>query len=810
LKKKFFQGNKMLWKRIGVLAVLLAVIGLSTISRNHLNWNENVADILPQAQDFKDYRELVRIFHPDNKAFFLLKKSSADVSEEKLLQAADELAAGLANAEKSKVKFFPRVVYRLDIDPMEAVDFYLARQGIFFSQDLQEKASLRVNSAWLSEHFIAIKKQLLNSPAPGLMRVVANDPLDLCAEHFKALQELSQSQEKVTLHRGRLFSDDLSSILLIAEPSGEITDVEQARELVQQVKRIFSSVQKHNSGMEAAWMSGQRFSVENSQIIRADVARIFVISMVLIYLWLWFTLRQLRSVLVLALPSLFGFTLALFLVSLTNNTISILAVGMASILLGITDDYGIYILCYGRESGNARKAASTIRHPMFMAVATTVIAFAALMFSRVTILRQLGEMATYAISGSAIFALFFLPVLIAWFGLEKKGDSNMDVGRAQRQLLELSPAMSLFLLVMISLLLVPGMTRLKVEDDLQNFNAVSGEFQRDIKAISKVLPMDQKMVYAVVSGNDLQSALEFNRDLDLKLGRMVQQGSLAGVSSIAEILPPRSQQEANLERWRKFWDAGRKSLLTEALKKAAGDSGVLFPVFQPYLLQLGNGAGKPLEGNDLPSSLQELVGEYMRTDGRKTDILTRIAPAESCDIAALTTQLHKWSPGIIVADIGLLRHKTMRLFINGLFKLSAVVFVLIMLFILLFVRDFRRCLAIMIPLLLACLWTFGLLGWLGVKIDASSSIISIIIFGVVIDYSIYITDSIKRGEFGALPLALTLSWFTTLIGFGVLLIARHPVLKTFGITATVSTFCGWMSVSLSSFIYMRLQKNKAR
>jgi uncharacterized protein len=798
----------MLWKRIGLVFALLAVLGLSTISRQRLNQNENIFDILPQSADFKDYRELVRIFRPDNKAFFLVKRSGVDVSEEKLLLAADELAAGLAQAHKNNVRLFSRMIYRLDIDPMEAVDFYLARQGIFFDQAMQEKIAGRMNSAWLGERFAAIKKQLLNSPAPGLMRVVVNDPLDLCGNQFQALQELSQSQEKVTLHLGRLFSEDLSSILIMAEPAVGVADVGQARALVRQVEQVFVRVRMRHAGIELAWMAGQRFSVENSRIIRVDVARIFIISMSLIFFWLWLTLRQVRGVLVLAMPSIFGFALALFLVSLTNSAISIMAVGMASILLGVTDDYGIYILCYGRESGSAKQAANLIRHPLFMAVATTVIAFAALMFSRITILRQLGEMATYAIIGSALFALYFLPLLVSWFGLEKVKDTGMDVGRVQRRLLELTPGMSFLFLALLSLLLIPGLARLTVEDDLQNFNAVSKDFRRDIKDIGQVLPMDQKTIYAMAAGSDPQSALQLNRDFALELARMQRDGLLKGISTIAAVLPPRAQQAANLERWRRFWDGDNKGILAAALKKAAADSGVLFPVFLPYLQRLGNGAARPLDRGDLPASLQELAGEYLRANDGKTYVLTRIIPSENSDIAALVERLRQWNPGVIVADMGVIRSKTMRLFIGGLLKLSVLIFAAIALFLFLFLRDIRRCLAIVLPLLLAALWTLGLLGWLRVKIDASSCMISIIIFGVIIDYSIYITDSIKRGAFGALPVALTLSWFSTMIGFGALLIARHPVLKTFGITTVVSTFCGWLAVSLSSFIFLRLQKKR--
>jgi predicted exporter len=796
----------MNWKKIALIGVLLAAFGLSTASRSRLNESENIFDILPQAPEFADYRELMRVFRPDNKAFFLIAKAHADTTEDELLQAADELAEGLIQAGSGGARVFPKVTYRLEIDPMEAVGFYLERQGAFFGSREQENASGRMNRTWLAERFAAIKKQLLNSPAPGLMRVVVNDPLDLSADQFQALQDITQIQEKVTVHRGRLFSEDLHSILVIAEPAGEISDVAQSRAMVRHVERISAAVRERHPGIATAWMSGHRFSVENSRIIRADVIMVFVVSMTLIFLWLWLTLRQLRSVLVLGLPSVFGLALAFFLASLTQGSISIMAVGMASILLGIIDDYGIYILCYGRESGSARQAAGVVRHPLFMAVATTLIAFAALLFTRVAILRQLGQIATFAVVGAAVFAIYFLPPLISWFGLEQKSGNEMAVGQVQRRLLELSPNRSLLLLGLLSLLLIPGLGRLEVENDLQKFSAVSGGFQHEIERIGRVLDMERQTVYAAVHGDDLDSALELNYGLFLELQRMKQQNRLQSVSSIAAVLPPRSRQESNLRRWHAFWGSGNREILAAALRDAAAATGVAFPVFRPYLEKTAAADAALVRREDLPPGLQDLVGEHLRSGAGKTYVLSRIVPAPGCDIDALQESLRRWDPGLIVADMGLIRSRTMRLFTSGLFKLSLVIFALISLFLLLFLRDVRRCLAILLPLLLAGVWTLGALGWLGVKIDASSCMISIIIFGVIIDYSIYITDSIRRGTFGALPLALTLSWLSTVIGFGALLLARHPVLRAFGTTTIVSTVCGWLAVSLSSFIYLRLQK----
>ena len=345
------------------------------------------------------------------------KKTRENIHEREIIRKADLLAVELAKAERGGIKLFSKILYRLDINPFDSINFILENQNIYFNEAIQESARRRTNTSWMKKRFLDVRKQLLTSSVPGLEKIVINDPLNLSEENFKGLESIFPVQGKIRLYKERLFSEDLQKILIIAEPVFMSTDIKQARDLVQSVEGILGRVFFDSPDIEVAWLAGHRFSVQNANTVRRDIKRIFLVSSLLILCLLWLVLRNIFSVIILGLPSLFGLALSFSIVSLAYGSISAIALGMAAILSGITIDYGIHILCHSFAMGSAEKAARKLQRPLILAASTTAIAFASLQFSRILVLRQLGIIAAICIICSAIFALYFLPVLISWFRL---------------------------------------------------------------------------------------------------------------------------------------------------------------------------------------------------------------------------------------------------------------------------------------------------------------------------------------------------------------------------------------------------------
>ncbi len=112
-------------------------------------------------------------------------------------------------------------------------------------------------------------------------------------------------------------------------------------------------------------------------------------------------------------------------------------------------------------------------------------------------------------------------------------------------------------------------------------------------------------------------------------------------------------------------------------------------------------------------------------------------------------------------------------------------------------------------MVISWLWTLGVMGVMDIKFNIFNIIISTFIFGLGIDYSIFITRGLtqeyKTGVklVGSYKTSILLSAFTTIVGIGVLIFAEHPALKSI---ATMSII-GIVSVVFVSFTIQPLMFN---
>jgi len=797
--------NSIQRKWLYILFVFLAVVLLVVISWGHLTWNEDVTDVLPYSPELADYKEIIRIFRPNDKVFILVKMPENDIPERELLQTADELAARLKKATQNGVLLFSNVLYYQDVNPFESINFFLKHQGAYFDEDIRYISSQRLNKEWLIERLEAVKKELLNSPAPGLIKMVSKDPLNLSGKCFESLQGLLSNQGNIRMHRGRLFSENLRSVIIIAEPIYKNTNIEQARHLVNRVEQVLEDVLEKHERIEVSWLSGHRFSVDNSKIIRNDVKRVFIISVVLIIILIWISFRRLLNILLLVLPSVFGFMLSFSVVVWIYGSVSIIALGMAVILAGITIDYSIHVLCHSFVLGSKKKSLINLRRPLSLAAATTAIAFASLQFSRIAVVKQLSTIATFCVIGSAMFALFGLPLLLSKPGVIKQRSDSFDIGRFAHNLFKLSHNKRIILILFLSLLFLFGLSMLRIEDDILKYNALSKNSKHDFDEIRKIISTGEKIVSIAVQGDDLEEALGYNNNLFSLLETMRMENKIKGITSIARVLPSPIYQADNLFRWKDYWNPERRNLLAVVLKKTAMEIGMTYSVFKPYLVRMETDEIQ-VSINNLPPSLRALVDEHIKKYRGKTYILTRIEPTEECDIADISAQLRASLPSVFIADMGLMKRSTMDLIVDEFIRIGGLMLLLIGIFLILILRNLRCVLELLLPLVLAILWTFGALGLLGLKVNVSSSIIIVVIFGLVIDYSIFITEAAriqKKIYTSAVALAMTLSGLSTIAAFGSLIFAKHPILHTCGVTALVSTIFGWLAVSLGASLFKK-------
>ena len=109
----------------------------------------------------------------------------------------------------------------------------------------------------------------------------------------------------------------------------------------------------------------------------------------------------------------------------------------------------------------------------------------------------------------------------------------------------------------------------------------------------------------------------------------------------------------------------------------------------------------------------------------------------------------------------------------------------------------------LVPLTLGAIWTLGLMGWMGVPLNAANLLLLPLIVGVGIDNGVYLVHRFREeapeGAAGPRPLApsaakaITLASLTNVVGFGSLMLSSHRGIFSLGLVVAVAVVCLWVA-----------------
>ena len=76
----------------------------------------------------------------------------------------------------------------------------------------------------------------------------------------------------------------------------------------------------------------------------------------------------------------------------------------------------------------------------------------------------------------------------------------------------------------------------------------------------------------------------------------------------------------------------------------------------------------------------------------------------------------------------------------------------------------------------------GIMGGLGIAFNLFNVVSAILVIGLGVDYGIFMVTKLTRGLDDTAERAVFVSGLTTIIGFGALILARHPALHSIGLS----------------------------
>ncbi len=348
--------------------------------------------------------------------------------------------------------------------------------------------------------------------------------------------------------------------------------------------------------------------------------------------------------------------------------------------------------------------------------------------------------------------------------------------------------------ILLTVVFAFTLQRVRFNGDISTLNYMSEKLARSEAKLKSLSSVANSSVYLVSQASSLEEALEKTESGQELLESLKEQGLVSEISCVSDLMLSGEAQLKKIEQWNFFWDKDRVSAAREDIKLAGLKNHFKENAFQPfYQLMDKNFHSIPLVEYDLLVEL--FLHNFISSEDGNWSVVT-ILLLDPVHKAELFKKLED-REDFVVFDSQYFINQFFEVLKEDFSKLVGISMIVVFLILLIFFGRIEIALITFIPIMLSWLWTLGLMGLFRIEINIFNIIISTFIFGLGIDYAIFIMNGLianyREGKQSLVPykLSILLSAFTTISAIGVLIFAQHPALRSialvsiFGISTVV-------------------------
>lgn len=779
-------------KIASAFALLLLLFGLVFLV-SKIRFEEDITKLIPINSENEDFQKVLKTVNFTDKIIVNIHKKDS-VETDELINYASEFIDSLQNTSENYIKNIRGKVN--DDDLLRTMDFVYGNLPLFLDRGDYEIISDKLQKDSISAITESNYRTLISPSGIVSKDIILKDPLGLSFIALKKLRQLGVNDD-FFLKEGFLISKDEQNILLFITPKFGSSETAENSKFAEQLYSLQNKLNKTYSGkVNSEYFGAALIAVANAQQIKNDIQFTVGIAMSLLILIFIFFYRKLYVPIILFVPTIFGGLLAMAVLYLLRDEISAISLGIGSVLLGVTLDYSLHILTHIRNNETLESLYKDVTEPILMSSLTTALAFLCLLFLDSQALQDLGILAAISVMGASVFALFFIP-LVYKNPLSRKQQTNVLDKFADYPFHK----NKWMLIGLGAVLIVSIFTYHKVEfnKDISKLNYEPAEIKTAMQHLDELTDISSKSVYLATYGKSVEGTLQLNDSIHGTLELLKEEGKINSFSSIGALVNSQQDQRKKIIEWRQFWNEARKDSTKNNLIESGAENGFKPTTFDRFYSFL-NEDFETLTPEDYQQIPAVLLEDYISTEADFTTITTLIKLND--ENAAEIKKAFKGIPNTIVID----RQEMNETFLGNLkndfnsligYCLLAVLFILF-----LFFRSFALTLVTAVPIFLTWFVTLGIMGLLQIEFNIFNIIISSFIFGLGIDYSIFMTKGLlkelRTGEkvMATHKTSIMLSVLTTILGVGVLVFAKHPALYSISIVSIIGIFSA-MLISFS-------------
>ncbi len=634
-------------------------------------------------------------------------------------------------------------------------------------------------------------------------------------------EEVPKLKNELLEMREKVWSNELFRRVLVTEDNRftgiyiEIVTKDEAAEdqllLYESIKNI---LEIKIPGDEKHYIAGSPSATAMiGKTMETDSNRLFPVVIILVMACLWFTFRMYKGIMVPMAVVILSVVVTLALKVLFNIPINIITSALPIFIISIGVADGIHIfseyrdhLMEGMNKRDAvRRTIQNLTMPVILTSITTAGAFWSLSITEIIKIKHFGLFVAAGTLIAMVFSLLFIPALLTVLPqsekIRKKRESKLDQYFA-RGLESLSmvvikkPVPVLLLFSVIISAAIYGTFQVKVDNNFVKYLMPDSDIVISTDKLNKEAAGSLTLNLLIDSSRSEAEPLKNPENLKAisNLTHVLDQhrlvGKTLGLTRLIERLnfvlhnedPAFNRIPNTVETIEDSTDPGKKPV------RVSGRN-----MISQLLLLYENSGG-------------DTLSDVVDSEYKHANLPLILRTNSSMEIAELVDDIRAYTrvnfPEDLKVDFGGSAYvevaSTMEI-VTGQVKSLVISFLLVFLMLVYLFRSIQKGLLAMIPLTTTILINFGVMGFFGVPLDVGTALVSSIVIGIGVDYSIHymsrLQESIRNGKTFKEGIqytvkhsgrAITANSFTVGIGFTALLVSIFTPLVTMGWMITMT------------------------
>ncbi|MCQ2334920.1 MAG: MMPL family transporter [Paludibacteraceae bacterium] len=810
---------------------LILTIPTFTYLTTRCQLEENIFKLLPQTMN-EDGTMATTFTHLKikDKVFVQVVSKDSISDADRLTEAMDYFVAKVQEQDNANIidNFFS------EIDPLMLMDIatYLMEHGPAYL-DLTPEQMDSLTSEEHIEQQIQLYMRLLDTDfGSNFYDIMAYDPCGLsmakipdvkqlllgndgeteteATEAEDDIQEVASS--RLPVYNNHIFAGQQNACIAFLTPTFGEEDSNRCNILMHMMEKAKEDLETQYPDVEVLWHGIPVEAGYNSRQIKLDLIKTIGIALVLIMIVLLYCFKRPRYIALMIIPIAFGTLFAMATIYLCRGWMSLMALGLGAIVLGVALSYCLHVLIHYVYTGDVEETVRIQTKPVIMGTLTTIGAFCGLLFTSSSLLQDFGAFASLVIAGTTLISLVVMPHL-----LPKKNTPNKRAFRIMERGNSISWDRNVYVCAVTWIFVIVCITfsgKYQFDRDLKNISHHNANAVRSADTWNEYMNNGSVQQYYASVANSEEDALQQMVHIEQVVDSLHKAGVILNQVFVSDMMPSLKAQTERNAAWEAYFTPEKQDEVWQHIRRACYREGIDEEMFEPFLEAMSITAEPETfsQIEVLPTALtsscyEETNGTYfvffpVRTSAEQAkeakDILSKVEGCIVIDPFYYSTDL----VDIIHNDFNLI------MLISSIF---------VFLLLLIAYRNIWLALIAFAPMMLSWYTVLGAMALAGHPFNLLNIVVSSFIFGIGVDYSIFMMDGLTKSESDKQMMvyhktAITMSAFVLIACMLSLSFATSPALYSMSFPSLV----GMITTLMLSFtlqpnlyrLYMHIQNKK--